>query len=395
MVNPPKQFQGMNITFNTGESCNLACKYCYETHKRDKALSLDKAKAFIDLLYSKDDYLQVGGTKDSWIYDNGAILDFIGGDSLMEVDLVEDILKYWVATGVKLKHRWAFNWRASLSTNGTILTPKVKKFLIKYKDVLSLGLSIDGNHAMHDANRIFPNGKGSLDTIIKNLPWFQTYYPNIGTKSTLAKNSIPHIYDSLVFMHETLGLTVISQNFIFEDMHLEKKDLLLLDKQLEKCVAYTLEHRQDLYWGMLDQRFLNPKSYKESMLDAEGKNFCGSGLMPALSPNGSIYPCFRFLPHTMNSKIDMSVGNIKDGFSKSENFRKIRACTKDKISPEKCKNCEFEGACAWCIAGGFSETGGPVRQTYICEITKLQVKWAKIYWDEYVRLEGSMPTPFL
>jgi uncharacterized protein len=39
----------------------------------------------------------------------------------------------------------------------------------------------------------------------------------------------------------------------------------------------------------------------------------------------------------------------------------------------------------------FSEFGEFRRTTYICEITKLLVKWARRYWDEYNRLEGLGP----
>ena len=44
---------------------------------------------------------------------------------------------------------------------------------------------------------------------------------------------------------------------------------------------------------------------------------------------------------------------------------------------------EFEPHCKWCIGGAVSCGKGLTRLTNICEITKIQVKWARIYWDEY------------
>lgn len=38
------------VTFQVTDDCNLACKYCYQTHKGKKKMSFDTAKKMIDLL---------------------------------------------------------------------------------------------------------------------------------------------------------------------------------------------------------------------------------------------------------------------------------------------------------------------------------------------------------
>ena len=114
------------------------------------------------------------------------------------------------------------------------------------------------------------------------------------------------------------------------------------------------------------------------------KGWCGSGLMPALSIDGDIYPCFRWLPHTQHSKGVMSVGNVNEGFIHKENFKKVRDgairanCTKDS----KCLTCECEPVCAYCIGGCYAEYGDFIRTTHICEITKIQVEYARKYWKK-------------
>ncbi|WP_345906969.1 hypothetical protein [Sphaerochaeta sp. UBA5849] len=53
---------------------------------------------------------------------------------------------------------------------------------------------------------------------------------------------------------------------------------------------------------------------------------------------------------------------------------------------------EEENACLYCcIRGCYSEFGEFRRATYICDITKLLVKWARRYWDKHNRLEGLDP----
>ena len=40
------------VTFQVTDDCNLACKYCYQTHKGKKKMSFDTAKKMIDLTKS-------------------------------------------------------------------------------------------------------------------------------------------------------------------------------------------------------------------------------------------------------------------------------------------------------------------------------------------------------
>lgn len=396
MIEPVKSFDGFNVTFNTGESCNLACTYCYEVNKKNTKLDVEYAKKFIDLILSDPDIISIEGQRDDWILYNGLILDFIGGDSLMFPDLIEQILKYYIKESHRLNHRWKDRWRVSISTNGTLFgRPDVRRFLEKWKNVISLSVSIDGCPAIHDKNRIYPDGKGSMNDIIKNFDWYREVFPlgSLVTKSTLNKDSIPYLFDSLVFMHKDLGLKYINQNFIFENADLQEKDLEEFDKQMEICTNYVYQHKDDLFWGMLDKRFFHALSYEKNTELNPNTSWCGSGAMPALSVDGKIYPCFRFLPHTQETKIDMSVGDIWNGITKKENFVCIRNQTREKISPEKCKQCPIESACAWCIAGSYSEKGVPFRQTYICDIIKIQAKWAILYWNRVYKERGEKYEP--
>jgi len=379
LIDPRKNFDGLNVTINTGEACNLACKYCYENNKRPNRMTLDVAKRFIDLILNDPDPCGIVGTKDEKFNNLGLILDFIGGEPLMEVELIRGTIEHFISQAVLLNHKWAFNWRISISTNGTLLDdPAVQKFCRDYKENLSIGVSIDGCKTYHDLNRIYPDGRGSLDIIMKNWEFYREIAVDAATKSTLNKEGIPFIFDSLKFLHEDLGLKYINQNFIFEDMDLNEEDLKEIDRQFEKCVAYVHLHHDDLYWSMIDKRFLD-----RANTSCEDSEWCGSGLMPAVAPNGKIYPCFRWLPHSQKN-VDMSVGDVFSGMYKKETFGKVRAgghrcnITKD----DKCKSCEIEKQCAYCSASCFAEYGEFKRQTHICEITKLQDKWAHIYWKE-------------
>lgn len=387
MIPPIDQYQGLNITFQVTEDCNLRCKYCYEVNKKPGTLPFDYAKRFVDIILTDPDPINAQATDSAWLLNQGLILDFIGGDALMVPDLCDKILTYFQFRAAELKHRWAYRWRASISTNGTLFSkPEVQNFLMKYKGNLSIGISIDGCPEIHDRNRIFQDGSGTMQEIMKWWDWYIGYMGihQASTKATCNKDSIPYLYKSIKFLHEDLGLRHININFIFEDMHLTKADLQQLDQEMEKTIYYILDHRHEMHVNMFDQNFGIGGPMKDP-----GKGWCGSGSMPCLSINGKIYPCFRFTPNTMHKNdLDFSVGDVWTGLTRKENFEIVRKQTRDKISPQKCKDCSVESNCAWCIGGAFAEKGEFYRQTNICEVHKLQSKWAAKYWEEYKKREA-------
>jgi len=387
MKKPPKQFEGLNITFQVTEDCNLDCSYCYELHKKPGILPLEYARKFIEMLVDEPNIVGYD-EKDPMLIQarNGAVLDFIGGDALMVPKLCDDILKYFqFYTGIQ-KHKWFNNWRANISTNGTLFgNSQVQDFMYKYQKTLSVGVSIDGCPELHDKNRVFKNGKGSFDTIMKYWDWYKEWAKGaniaLSTKATLSRESIPYMYDSIKFLHEEMNIVDINMNFIFEDMSMAERDYALLDEQLEQIVGYILEHRNDLYFSMLSEIFGIGHPLKQEQLD---KGWCGSGAMPCLGISGKIYPCFRFTPINMQDpSLDFYVGDIFNGWTHKERFNIIRDQTRRKISCDECLSCPIESKCSWCIASAYAEEGNFYRQTNLCEINKITHKWAVEYWRRY------------
>ena len=405
MIESTPNFSGLNVTINTTEDCNMRCKYCYEINKTKRSIDFDKCKKFIDLILTDEDYLQFAVDETgSALWKEGLVIDLIGGDALMNVELCDKILTYLVyklnTTNTERARVWRNSWRCSLSSNGTLFgNPKVRAFLEKWQKNMSIGVSIDGCPAIHDKNRIMAyrgeNGEevGSMDIILKDWEWYKKMFPKqaVFTKATCSRETIPYLYESLVYMHETLGLTQINQNFIMEDTGCTEEDYAELRRQMQKCIDYVYEHRHDLFWSMIDKHEFLRLEEDTFEGDFYTMGVCGSGCMPALSIDGDIYPCFRWLPHTQYDKKVMCVGNVDEGFIHKENFKKVRDgairnnCTKDP----KCRECEFEFACRYCIGGCYAENGDFIRTTHICEITKIQVEYARKYWARLGEYEAK------
>jgi sulfatase maturation enzyme AslB (radical SAM superfamily) len=83
------------------------------------------------------------------------ILEFIGGEPFMEVELIEKICDYTLNKLIMLQHPWLPGFRISICSNGILyFTDNVQHFLQKYKNFLSLTITIDGNKELHDLCRI-------------------------------------------------------------------------------------------------------------------------------------------------------------------------------------------------------------------------------------------------
>ncbi len=151
-----------NVTFIITEDCQFACRYCYLTHKNRKGkMSFDIAQKTLDYLFSNRDVFP----------DDAIIFEFIGGEPLLEIDLMDKIADYTKIKLFEAGHPWFNNYRFSFATNGILYSnKKVQKFIEKNFNHLSLGISIDGTKRKHDLQRIYRDGTGTYDDVIKNIP---------------------------------------------------------------------------------------------------------------------------------------------------------------------------------------------------------------------------------
>lgn len=387
MIEPLANYAGLNTCINITQQCNLRCEYCYE-NKTSGVINIDTAMKFIDVILTDEDPGSWSGTRLESINDLGLVLDLIGGDALMHPDLCDKILTYLQFKLHLLNHRCKDKWRVSISTNGTLFgNPKVREFLEKWHDNISLGVSLDGCPEIHDRYRVYPDGSPSLPKILEWWDWYKEWFPteSVTTKSTCSKESIKYLLGSLIFLHETLGIKYINQNFIMEDSGATEEDYIELDKQLSLCTEYVLAHKDEMYWSIID-RMYTTKYIKSIPLDLN-EGHCGSGGMPACSITGDIYPCFRWLPISMNNR-DTSkfiCGNVNDGLINKSALKLVQESAKkcNCCKDTKCLDCDLVSVCPYCIAGCYAETGEFKRTTHNCEYIKLQHKWSDIYWSRY------------
>ena len=345
------------ISLTVTSSCNLKCLYCYEKHDlRDKKImDISIAKEVISY------YMEEEGT-------DFVEIDFFGGEPLLAFELIRDVVDWFHTRKWEKKHRFM------IGTNGTILNEEIKEWLYKNRSCITVGLSLDGTKTAHDLCR-----SNSYDLVIKNLPFFQKYWPNQPAKMTICTDTIPYAADGVIELEE-MGL-LFTANIGFENQwgdEAKKEKLLdIYEQQLSRLIEFYLE-RPHLYPASLIltsvPEYLGIPNLDE-MNKKEIKRFCGAGHeMVVIDVDGSKYPCHRFIPWITKKAAPGVEVNCQTTWK-----------------PEKCSNCKLLPSCPTCAGFNWEingETG--IRSTFHCESFKREVMASCIL--EWKRLRQKMKT---
>ena len=261
-----------NVTFIVTEECNLRCKYCYVTHKQGgKKMPFDVAKKFIDLILNMPVKMP------------SVVLDFIGGEPLLEAELIDQICDYFKKKAFELNHPWYWKYRINIGTNGVNYSDSsVQKLIEKNKGKISVAITLDGVKEKHDMQRVFPDGSGSYDVIMKNIPKWLSQFPG-STKVTFSSNDLPLLKDSIIHLWN-LGITEVAANVVFEDVWKDRDDEIF-ENQLKELADYIIEY--DLYdkytCTLFEEGIGNPYSDEDLCHTS-----CGAGKMLAVNYEGNI-----------------------------------------------------------------------------------------------------------
>ena len=371
-----------NVTFVVTDKCQLRCTYCYEIDKGCHMMSEETAKAAIDRLYEMyyDDNYHFINKKTKAL-----VIEFIGGEPFLNIELMDFISSYFLERAIKEHHIWARTVRFAISSNGqAYFDPKVQAYMEKFKDFISLGISIDGPKYIHDACRIYPDGKGSFDTAYKAFLHCKEHFNYLPTtKITLSRENLDSLMDCVKFFVD-LGVHVINMNCVYE-AEWTYEDGRKLYKLLKELADYLLE-QDDVSCSMFNDNFFKPLSPDDVQC------WCGGGgKMLSFDWDGIAYPCTRFCPTSLGKDIPpVQIGDIHTVFrgdTGKQVHSELESITRRTKSTDECFNCPIAAGCSDCEAWNYQAAGGKfnVRCTNICPTHKaralanvyLQNKWYK------------------
>ena len=273
--------------------------------------------------------------------------EFFGGEPFLEFETLKKIVECVV------HRKWRKPYRFFCTTNGTLIHGSIQDWLIKYKNYITCGLSLDGNAHMHNINR--SNSFNNID-----LSFFSKYYSYQPIKMTVSQETLPFLFEGVKFCHDN-GFKV-NANLAYGIDWSNKDFVSMLENQLHQLIDYYLKNNEIEPCSLLNGDIKSISYYNK-------KNYipkwCGAGShMRAYDVNGILYPCHFFMP--------LTIANC--------NLNEIRDCLKNTIIPcaqlpIKCRKCCIRSICPTCYGSNYVENGNVfVKDNNYCKLTKIIIK---------------------
>lgn len=384
--NYPKQ---LTYQIVTNLSCNLDCEYCYER----KYPRNNKAADIVDFLHACFE-------RDKDLPNVEVVIDIIGGEPFMQPKLL--MAAFETAEQLCEEHKRPFMF--SISTNGTLLDrPLNREIIERWKDRLSIGVSIDGLPESHDKYRIFTTSReGSYEAAVRGYNYLKNVgIAELGVKATFTLETLPHYAAGMKSLIDLAGGGTISGNVTFEDIMprsmatsiaLQMMDVVdyWVEKGLHTNPRNTLSHiipeglDFDTIW---EPNWRDQLLYNDTVrLNPERlRPFCGTLThMTCLGFDRKIFGCNRFMSTvTSRSAVFELVGREFVSLDGGKLLEEIQ--TQYTNYPETCLGCPMKHACGSCAAASYENGEGTLEDRKAYHAERRQCGWtiAKLMVAEY------------
>lgn len=362
----PKDAGRIKLTLNLANTCNMRCKYCYAhggVYKSEESImTKETAQAAVDFFMHK--------------FDKISSIKFIGGEPLMNLDVLKFICEYIEDQKKKGKIKKVPSY--IVNTNGTILTDEILELINKYE--MRVNFSLDGPGWMNDQARIFVNGRGTSHIVEENIRKLQ--------KATGGRcpTSVDAVYTQRHVDQNVSVMDVI--HYLKDELHIPKVHVIPVDAKENS--PFHLKNSQ-AYLDAVDEILNDYEGNKEYMFtllkgmiarirakDISPDNMCVGGTeLFSVSAAGKIYPC-----HLLTDVNTYYMGDVHDPEGSEDQFQKIYDLLKNysRYSSETCRKCFGNKLCIGCLGGNNFRTGDGFKgDPFICsmfrEIVEKIIVW--------------------
>ena len=298
-------------------ACNLNCSYCYETHKTNAYMDTNLAKEIIlreaQFVSESDQFDEIE-------------IDFMGGEPFMNFSLIKEIVE-WLETDVI-----DIPWVCFATTNGTLLTDKIKAWLHEHKSNLILGASYDGTGQMQSTNR--GTDKHNID-----LAFFRELWPQQALHMTISKETLPTLAEGVLDIQKR-GYKV--EAALAEGVDWTMEDALIYREQLNILKDTYLENTARAPLNRLSRLV---KVFDLPATEKVQKKWCGTGkYMVTYDIDGKKYGCHMFPPVVM-------------GKDKALLADAVEWDSPESIADDYCKSCVLRNFCPTCPGFNYKYRG--------------------------------------
>lgn len=316
----------LHLTVLPTGRCMFRCPYCYEGEQQfhREPMKEEEKKAlvrFVQRSIPKHTSLEIG---------------WYGGEPLLELGTI----KYLSEMFIKMCNTRHLPYVAEMTTNAYLLNPDVFDMLYKLK-VYTYMITLDGFKEQHDKIRCTSDGKGSYDTIIRNLLYIRDNkkykFAHIIVRVNVSKD-----------VYERLDEFVSHVTSLFAD-----------DPRFEITFAAVVSYIENSQYG----KFVNPFEMHERLFKNEiymnkiyDERLRINQLVPeqkciatmknafVITPDLSVYKCYSFFENP-NNKIGVidERGNLLIDEAKHKKW--YFANTYVQSVSEKCDACFYSPCC--------------------------------------------------
>ena len=336
------------ITLQLTQDCNLRCSYCAYTerentrqrqHSKEK-MSWKTAKKAIDFLWERS-------------IDSPSInIGFYGGEPLLEFSLLQQIAQYCLErfSGKELSFH--------MTTNGTLLNDEMLVSLEKYGVIVSI--SLDGPKEINDLNRVFEDGSGTFDVVMKKVQRAKEIAPKLAERMKISMVVDPEndfdCINSICLEGADLDKLMITATIV--DYDYEDRTVSFSNEYSSK-----FEYQSFLsilsYYNRFPHAKLSPltENYVERLRNDCFRFEGAPGLFAVDVPSGPCVPGHfrlfidvygRFFPceRVNENALSMVMGTLDEGF----NFNSANEILNiGSLTEEECKNCWCFRTCFLCV----------------------------------------------
>ncbi len=360
------------------DKCNLACKYCYIENCLSNSHKFTFMTEEIIKLALRKFADQLNSTNRST--SNPEIILY-GGEPLLNtrgvVSIVNEVKR--MKTGGVL----SADTKIRLITNGTYLPEEIIDCIVMNKDLINVSFSIDGPKDVHDFNRIYHNGSGSFDEIIKNYHTLKMHQVNVGISCTINEKNLPILESVVDWMISDLKIKGFGFNLLIDTpdkLQLGKDYSYRATEMMIKCF------KRCRILGIYEDRIMRKaKAFVNKTLHLV--DCAGYGNQFVVDPIGRIGSCQAYV--TTKKNFPTTVFNKNFDFQNDPVF--LKWSQRSPFNMNRCHDCFAIGMC-----GGGCAYNSEIRQgdmhipdENFCIHTKTICEW--LVWDLYeIQQKNSM-----
>ncbi len=319
----------------TSPFCNLRCRYCY-TASGSAFWSSSRILNIDELVKAVEKILDAFPTIKH-------IAFFGGGEPLLRLDIIKVITEKF-ENNIEI---------FSITTNGTLINNDIIEFIENYKNKFILTLSIDGPRIVNDINRIYPDGRGTFNDIVKGIELLKEHGLMFDIQATYTREAFMLGYSMsdiayflsrfspYIMLRPSDYVATLGAGERFEDAMLG----FMLADYVDKSIMEMLK-RDPTYYDLVIAMNIAQIGRRVIKLQA-----CPYTSFITLNADGRIYTCHMLTDFVIGNILKTSKKDIKEKYEKA---LKILDIYTQKLDPRLFWMLTMQDICPAELYGGLS-----------------------------------------